>query len=104
MILLTNEQKVKLTLAPKTQLGNPASLDGIPVWNTSDSNVATLDVSPDGLSAYVISNNPGVSQISAICDGDLGDGVRELSSAVDVQVVLAEAFSVGFTNGEVELK
>jgi hypothetical protein len=104
MTLLTNEQKVKLTLAPKTQLGNPAPIDGVPTWSVSDENIVTLDIAPDGLSAYVLSNQVGLSQVNVVADADLGAGVREIASAIDFQVVNAEAFSLGLTTGDIELK
>lgn len=103
-LLITNEQKVKLTIAPKTAAGNPAPIDGIPLWNVSDSSVLTLDVAPDGLSAYAISNSVGTSQINVVADADLGEGVREIASVLDIQVVNAEAVSLGIISGDPEIK
>jgi hypothetical protein len=104
-IILTDEQKVSLSIKPLTAAGNPARVDGIPAWAVSDTNVLSLVVAPDGLSAVAVANGPiGLSQVSVVADADLGAGVKELVATLDVQVVPAEAVSLGVTAGAPELK
>lgn len=93
-----------MTLAPTTAAGNPAPLDGEPTWTVTDGD-ATLDVQPGGLSAYVVSGNPGASNITVSADADLDAGEeRELSDVIAVNVVAAEAAGLGLTMGTAEPK
>jgi hypothetical protein len=103
-IALTNEQKILVTLAPTTESGNPATLDGEPTWTVTEGD-ATLDVQPGGMSAYIVSGNPGASTVTVTADADLDeDETRELSDVIAVNVVAAEAASFGFTTGTPEAK
>lgn len=105
MLTITNEQKVVVTLAPKTAAGNPAVVDttnGVPQWNvTGDAQVIPA---ADGLSAEVISGAVGVSAIEVIADADLGEGVKPISDTINLTVVAAGADNLGFSAGEPTLK
>lgn len=104
-LVLTDEQKVGLSLAPRTAAGNPASLDGAPVWSVSDPAVLDLVVSDDGLSATVSAKGLGAAQVSVVADADLdSDETRELTGVLDVLVVAAEAATLGVTAGIPDLK
>jgi hypothetical protein len=95
LITITNEQKVLVTLAPTTAAGNPATLDGTPVW-TVVSGDATLEVAEDGLSAFLVSGAADVtSQIEVTADADLGEGVVTLTDVIDLAVVAAQASALG---------
>lgn len=99
-LVLTDEQKVELALAPKTAAGNPATLDGAPAWSISDPAVADLVVAEDGLSAVVLAKALGSAQVSVVGDADLDEGeVREISGVLDIVVVAAEAASLGISAG-----
>jgi len=103
-LAITNEEKILVTIAPTTAAGNPAPLDGEPNWTVTEGDAA-LDVQPGGLSAYIISGNVGASTITVSADADLDeDEVRELSDVVVLNVVAAEAASLGFTAGAAEPK
>lgn len=105
MLILNDEQKVVLSVAPKTAAGNPAKIDGKPVWSVSDDTVITLVVSDDGLSTEAITTGTlGVSQVSVSVDADLGEGVRTLSGTLDITVNAAEATTVGISAGVPVLK
>lgn len=104
-LVLTDEQKVSLSLSPKTAAGNPAALDGAPVWSVSDPSVLELAVAEDGLSAVVSAKGLGAAQVSVVADADLDAGeVRELSGVLDILVVAAEAATLGVSAGVPELK
>lgn len=104
-LVLTDEQKVELVLAPKTAAGNPASLDGAPTWSVSDESVLELTVSEDGLSATVAAKGLGSAQVSVVADADLDEGeVREISGVLDLVVVAAEAATLGISAGTPVLK
>jgi len=82
---------VKISYVDKN--GNPAVVDGDVAWATS--NTATLDVvvdPADSMLATVQAIGPtGQAQVTATADADLGDGVRELVTTMDVDVVAGEA-------------
>jgi len=104
LITITNEQKVEVTLAPMTAAGNPATLDGAPVWEVVAGD-ATLEVAADGLSAFLVSGVADInSQITVTADADLGEGVITLTDTIDLAVVAAEASQLGLTAGTPVLK
>lgn len=104
LITITNEQKVEVTLAPTTEAGNSATLDGAPVW-TVVSGDATLEVAADGLSAFLVSGAADVnSVIEVTADADLGEGVVTLTDTIDLAVVAAEASRLGLVAGTPVLK
>lgn len=103
-ITITNEQKVKVTLAPVTDTGKPAKLDGIPTWEVV-SGIATVVPAPDGMSADLVSaDDPGDTQFMVRADADLGEGVEEISDIVTLNVVGATAKNLGLTVGQPEPK
>lgn len=104
LITITNEEKVEVTLAPTTAAGNPASLDGVPVWEVTEGD-ASVEVAPDGLSAFLVSGAADVnSKISVTADADLGEGVVTISDVVDLAVVAASASALGIVVGTPVLK
>ena len=105
MLKLTDEQKVALSIDPRTAAGNPASVDGVPVWTSSDPDIVALEVAEDGKSAVATAaGGLGAAQVSVVADADLGEGVRELTGVLDIEVLAAEAVELGITAGTPELK
>lgn len=102
MARLTNEQRVSITVAPKTATGKVAAIDGDVTFVSSDEAVATV-TSTGPMSAMVVAVAPGVCQITATFDADLDEGeVRELSASGAVEVVAAEAETAEIVFGEPE--
>lgn len=92
MLILTTDQEVALSIAYEDASGNAATVDGAPVWEVSDENLGTLEVSEDGFSATLIAvGSTGTFQASVTADADLGEGVRSLVTVLDVEVVGGEA-------------
>jgi hypothetical protein len=93
MLILTDEQKVALAVEFKTAAGNPAKVDGVPVWSSSDESVVTVEASEDGLSAVATAVGPlGTAQISCEADADLDEGeTRVITGVLDIEVRAAEA-------------
>lgn len=105
MELLPNTHKVQARLDIKDIAGNPATVDGLPVWSVSSPDIVSLDVATDGLSAFVIAQGPlGTSQISVEADADLGEGTRTITTLGDVEVIASEAVTLGLTFGTPEPK
>lgn len=104
-LTITNEEKIEVTLAPLTAAGNPATLDGAPVWAVVEGGDATLEVAADGLSAFLVSGAAGVtSQVTVSADADLGEGIVTLTDTIDLTVVLASANALGMVVGTPVLK
>ena len=98
-VTLTNEQKVNATIAPVTETGKPAKLDGKPSWTVA-SGECTVVVADDGLSADIVSgDSPGDSEILVEADADLGEGVQTVSDVIKVIVKGALATSLGLKLG-----
>ena len=102
-LAITNEEKINVTLNPVTAGGNPATVDGAPVWTVTEGD-ATLEVAADGLSAYLISGAAGASTVTVTADADLGEGIVELSDVIALNVIPAGAAALGFTAGAAEPK
>lgn len=105
MIILTDEQQVNVTAAFTTAAGNPANVDGVPVWRSSDEDIVTVTPAADGKSALVVATGElGTAQVSVEADADLGAGTRLITGLLDVEVRAAEAVAAGLTAGTPELK
>lgn len=102
-LILKDDQKVKLSILPVDAKGNPAAVDGVPVWASSDDGVIAVIPSADGLSATATAvGKVGTAQVSVTADADLGDGVSNIAGVLDVTVVAGQAVSVGVTAGTPE--
>lgn len=105
MLLLTNGQKVTLSIAPLDAFGQAARIDGLPAWNVSDGALATITPAEDGMSAVLEPLGPvGLLQVQVTADADLGEGIKSLSGTLDVQVEAGEAVTLGITAGVPEPK
>lgn len=94
---LTIEQKQRVVLAPKTNSGGDASVDGIPAWVVTEGS-ATVEPAADGMSAWIISSDtPGESKIKVTADADRGEGVRNLEAELVLTTTEAEANDLGIT-------
>jgi len=102
MLILTDTQKCNLAIDPRNAKGQPAPVDGIPQWSSSNPGVCDIQPAADGLSAYVFAVGTGASQISVTADADLGAGVRNLTGTLDVEVRAGEAVTMGIAAGTPE--
>ena len=102
---LTDVQKVVGSIAPKDAVGNPAPVDGIPVWVSSDTAIVTVTAAPDGMTAVVEAVGAlGTAQISVSADADMGGGVTTITALADIAVLASEATALGITFGVPEAK
>jgi hypothetical protein len=93
---LPADKRVKLGISYLDAKGNPASIDGEVSWTSSDTTIANVDVADDSPPDHsVVWVTPataiGSCQISANADADLGEGVRDLVTLMDLTVVGGEA-------------
>ena len=99
----TDQHFPSVTVAFTNAAGAPASVDGVPVWASSDETVLKAIVSADGMTADVTTVAAGVARISVTADADLGAGVVSITGvSEDVNVTLgpsAQASNMTFTFG-----
>lgn len=101
MLVLKDNQKVALFIVPTSAAGNPALVEGVPVWTISDSAVLICTPSEDGMSAEVkAAGLVGTAQVSVTADADLGEGVRTITGVLDVEVKAGEAVTLTVSHGE----
>ncbi len=101
-VILTDIQKVSASIQPLNAKGNPATVDGVPVWASSNEAAATVEASADGMSAVITATGLGTTQISVTADADLGAGTRSITGVADIEVRASEAVTVGIVLGTPE--
>jgi len=102
MLTMTATQKCDLTLEITDSKGNPASVDGVPVWSSADETRLSIEAGADGLTATIVAEGPATTQpvqVSVTADADLGSGVKPLVGLLDVTIVGAEATVIAITPG-----
>jgi hypothetical protein len=101
MFKLPDNQKVPVSIAFTDAAGNPAPVDGVPVWTASDNGtLLTLEVSTDGMFCMIIANGPlGTAQVNVSADADLGAGVVTITGLLDIEVVAGQAVNVMINPG-----
>jgi hypothetical protein len=100
MVTLTDIQKVSLSIQPIDAKGNPAVVDGIPVWQVSDTALLSLVVAEDGLSAELLAVGPlGTGQVTVAADALIGEGVVPITGILDVTVIASQAASLAISAG-----
>jgi hypothetical protein len=96
---LPDDRRVQLKIAYKDANGNPAAIDGAVVWSSSDAERANVepttppaaDNSTVWLFPGTATGSIGAAQITARADADRGQGVKEIITVFDVEVVGGEA-------------
>jgi len=89
MAEFNTSQECPVTLNITNAAGNPAQVQGAPVWASSDETVVTVTAAADGMSAMVSSVAPGgPARISVSADADLGQGVLTITGvSEDITIV-----------------
>lgn len=84
MVDITTDQTFpSVALVITNNHGQPAPVDGAPVWASSDETVLTVTPSVDGMSAAVDTVGAGTARISVTADADLGAGVSTITGVSD---------------------
>lgn len=103
-IHLTNEQQIRVFVAPKTAKGKPAKIDGKPTWSITSGD-STMEVADDGLSALLVtSDTEGVTEYHVEADADLGEGIVTLVQDLALDVKEPQAAALDVTVGTPEDK
>ena len=104
-MILTDLQKVKMSIAPVDAVGNPAKIDGVPQWASSDETLVSITPAADGLSCYATAVGPlGTVQVSVQADADLGPGVKTITGTLDIEVTASDATSLSVSTAVPEPK
>jgi len=104
MLTLTTVQRCKLSVAAVDAHGNPAQVDDVQFESSDPAVLAITPTSPaDPLSAWVNAvGATGHAQVTVKADADLGEGVVPLQGILEVEVLAAQAVSLGITTGTPE--
>jgi hypothetical protein len=95
MLTLQDNQTVSASIAPVDAKGNPAQVDGVPSWSSSDPGLLTVVASADGLSAVIAAVGPlGTAQLQVAADADLGEGIVPLVATADITIVGGQAVAL----------
>jgi hypothetical protein len=75
--------------------GNAARVDGEIEWTTSNDQIAQLvvDEQDSSMCRILAVNDTGDVQVTATADADMGDGIREIITLLDLTVVAGEAIA-----------
>jgi hypothetical protein len=84
---INTDQVVDVTLAITNAAGNPAAVDGVPVWASSDETVIVAAAAVDGMSAVITTVAPGTARVTVTADADLGAGTTTLTGVTEDLVV-----------------
>lgn len=99
-ITMTNSQQATASIQPVDKRNQPAPVDGIPVWASSDETIVTVTPAADGMSAVVAAVGPlGTAKISVTADADLGTGVSSIFGTLDVTITQGQAVGMTITLG-----
>lgn len=96
---LRDDQQVALTIKILDKKGNPAQVDGAPVWAGSDDTVILVKANADGMGANVVGVAPGTARAVVTADADLGAGTTPLTGTLDFTVTGGGAVSIAITPG-----
>lgn len=97
--MLADDQQVSVAFTAVDRRGNPARLDGAPVWSSSDPLILTVTPNDDNSAAVLAVGPTGTAQVQVTVDADIGSGIRNLVGILDVEVVAGEAVSLDLVPG-----
>jgi hypothetical protein len=90
---LPDAYEIKVQVSYVDAEGNPAVVDGQVAWESSDTAIVTVTVDgADSSNATVSATGTlGQTQVTATADADMGAGVRNIITTMDITVVAGEA-------------
>ncbi len=96
-------KKTTLSVVFKDVKGNPAKVDGVPVWLVDNDAVGAVTPAADGMSCVLASVGPiGSGTVSMQADVDMGPGIKPLVGIFEFMVTAGEAATVEITAGALE--
>lgn len=103
-LILKPRQRALITVAPADAAGNPAAIDGVVTWTSTDPAIIAVQPAPDGFSCFVAAAGKlGNAQVTCSADADLDPvAVSEIRGLLDVMVVAGPAVGFALTVGTPE--
>jgi hypothetical protein len=87
--ITTDQNYPNATVSFTNKRGQPAPVQGVPVWASSDSTVLAVTPAADGLSAKIDTVAAGTARVTVTADADLGPGVTTITGvSEDVNVTI----------------
>lgn len=87
--ITTDDNFPNVTLSIVNARGEPAPVDGVPVWASSDETVLRVTPAADGMSAVVDTVAAGTARVTVSADADVGAGVVTLTGvSEDINVTV----------------
>jgi hypothetical protein len=93
---MTDTEKCTAHVSATTSEGNPATLADVPVWNSDDPTVVTVEPSPDGMTCVIKSPSPGPLG-SAVVTVSAKIGTETVESTLAVDIVAGDATKLEIT-------
>lgn len=100
--IITADQSVPVSVVFDDDHGNPAAVDGVPVWTVSDATILTVTAADDGMSATVAAVGPaGQAQVSVTANAEMDSTLPAIPviGLMDMQVVAGDAALAVITPG-----
>jgi hypothetical protein len=99
-LTLTAVQQVEVAVSAVDAKGNPAPVEDVE-FSSSDESIVTVTPDPTdpNFATAVAVGTPGIAQVKVVADADIGDGTKTLAGLLDIEVVAAEAVSLGVSAG-----
>lgn len=99
-MFLKVSQELPMLIEIKDKFGNPAQVEGAPIWALDNPALGTLLVAEDGMSAKLTpAGQIGAFKVQVSADADLGEGVKSIIGELDVELLAGEAVSVAISAG-----
>ena len=96
---ITLSQKAPLIVNPVDKFGITQPVENL-VFSVSDPTIATIEVDEAGISWVVATGLEGQTEVTAMADAMIGEGVRNISDSFTLAVSHPMAVSLGFGIGE----
>jgi hypothetical protein len=98
--IITSDQEFPAAVTFTDDHGNPATIDGLPLWASSNDTILMVVAAADGMSAVISAVGPdGQAQISVTADTNMGAGTVPIIGTLDINVVSGMAAIIGITPG-----
>lgn len=87
--ITTDDNYPNAVLSITNARGEPAPVEGVPVWASSDETVIRVTAAADGMSAVVDTVAAGTARVTVSADADLGSGVTTITGvSEDINVTV----------------
>lgn len=94
MTNINTTQKVALSIVPEDVLGHVvpnSSITGVPLWNTTNASVVSLQVAADGFSAVAFGTGAGTATVNIIANAGTTANPVQITGTIDITVTQAPA-------------